>query len=394
MDPRVKEEIDRLCSIAKKELREEPFLVFDSAEVEKKVKEWKEAMPRVDMFYAVKVNSDPVLLRTLAALNVGFDCGSKNEIDAVISLGVPPNRIVYANCYKGASHLRHAAQLRVDFTVFDNREELVKIKLLYPRSRLLLRIKIVASSAFVPMSCKFGCDLDKANDLLRFARSLDLTVIGVCFHIGSLTQDPKDFEGAIRLSRSLFDVAKSLDMKLTVLDIGGGFPGCKGSSDLFRQMAVSVNRAIDEYFPADGHYTIIAEPGRYVVTSAFTLCASIIGKKEKQTNEGSEVMYIINEGIYGLFAHNLFHGYTPKPVLKKEWTGEELHPSSVWGQSCDPVDVIVEKCKLPHLKVGDWLTIDDMGAYTIVCSSTFNGFEKTEVKYIMSRKQYSFRKEA
>ncbi|GIX93590.1 amino acid decarboxylase lolD2 [Caerostris extrusa] len=138
-----------------KYLSEEPFLVFHCAEAEKKVKEWKEAMPRVAMFYAVKVNSDPALLRTLAALNVGFDCGSKNEIDAVINLRVPANRIVYSNCYKGASHLRHAVQLGVDFTVFDNRDELVKIKLLHPCAQLLLRIKIVASSAFVPMACKF-----------------------------------------------------------------------------------------------------------------------------------------------------------------------------------------------------------------------------------------------
>ncbi|GIY57320.1 hypothetical protein CEXT_391401, partial [Caerostris extrusa] len=49
----------------------------------------------------------------------GDDDGiSNNEIDAVISLGVPPSRIVYANCYKGASHLLHAAKLGVDFTVF------------------------------------------------------------------------------------------------------------------------------------------------------------------------------------------------------------------------------------------------------------------------------------
>ncbi|GIX93592.1 ornithine decarboxylase [Caerostris extrusa] len=133
-----------------------------------------------------------------------------------------------------------------------------------------------------------------------------------------------------------------MDMKLTVLDIGGGFPGCKGSADLFKQMAVTVNRAIDVYFPPDGQYTIIAEPGRYVVTSAFTLCTNIIGKKERKTNEGLEVMYIINEGIYGLFAHNLFHDYKPKPVFKEEWAGKELLPSSVWGQSCDPVDLVVE----------------------------------------------------
>ncbi|GIY62173.1 ornithine decarboxylase [Caerostris darwini] len=361
MESRVKEEIDRICHLANIELREEPFLVFDIADVEKKVKEWKEAMPRVDMFYAVKCNSDPVLLRKLAAHNVGFDCASKNEIDSIINLGVPP--------------------------IFDNKEELVKIKLLHPSARLLLRIQIMESSAPLPMACKFGCDLDIASDLLYLARSLGLTVVGICFHIGSRIRDPKDFEGAIKLSRSVFDVAKNLDMKLTVLDIGGGFPGYKGSSSLFNEMAASINKAIDEYFPADGHYTIIAEPGRYVVKSAFTLCVNIIGKKERKTNEGSEIMYIINEGIYGLFVFNLLHGVKRKPVFKKEWASKELLPSSIWGQSCDVVDKIVDECMLPDLNIGDWLTIDDMGAYSIACATTFNGFEKTKVNYIMSQRK-------
>ncbi|GIY82966.1 ornithine decarboxylase [Caerostris extrusa] len=76
--------------LTRNSLKDASFLVFDSMEAEKKVKEWKGAMPRVNMFYAVKCNSDPVLLRTLAALNIGFDCASKNEIDAVINLEVLP----------------------------------------------------------------------------------------------------------------------------------------------------------------------------------------------------------------------------------------------------------------------------------------------------------------
>ncbi|GIY87242.1 ornithine decarboxylase [Caerostris extrusa] len=316
---------------------------------------------------------------------------------------------------------------------------------------------------------------------LYLAHSLGLTVVGVCSRLSatclwgstncrrsailspcSRIRDPKDFEGAIKLSRSVFDVAKSLDMKLTVLDIGGGFPGYKGSSHLFNEvsesrilskkrkivaecvgaeveerangplappskrrdlsqftihpvdpayfneyqnpniaklaMAASINRAIDEYFPANGHYTIIAEPGRYVVKSAFTLCANIIGKKRKENKRsdgptimcffslapfadetfGSEIMYIINEGIYGLFVFNLLHGVKRKPVFGKEWTGKELLPSSIWGQSCDVMDKIVDECMLPELNIGDWLTIDDMGAYSIACATTFNGFEKNQ----------------
>ncbi|GIX97238.1 ornithine decarboxylase [Caerostris extrusa] len=153
-------------------------------------------MPRVDMFYAVKCNSDPVLLRTLAALNIGFDCASKNEIDAVINLEVLPSRIVYANCYKGASHLRHAAQLGVDFTVFDNKEELLKIKLLYPCARLLLRID---------------------------------SGIQLCSRPEETLKEQYSLVGRCSMQR------RAWDMKLTVLDIGGGFPEvAKGSADLFK----------------------------------------------------------------------------------------------------------------------------------------------------------------
>lgn len=56
--------------------------------------------------------------------------------------------------------------------------------------------------------------------------------------------------------------------------------------------------------------------------------------------------------------------------------------ASVWGPTCDSIDLVTPLCKLPAtLDVGDWLGFDSMGAYTICAASTFNGFEKSEVHY-------------
>lgn len=44
---------------------------------------WKKTLPRVEPFYAVKCNSDPILMRVLADCGAGFDCASKKEIDMV-----------------------------------------------------------------------------------------------------------------------------------------------------------------------------------------------------------------------------------------------------------------------------------------------------------------------
>lgn len=78
---------------------------------------------------------------------------------------------------------------------------------------------------------KFGCDsILEAPDLLRLARKLSLKIVGICFHVGSNCLEPTAYKRAISKTRSLFDLGHSLGFQMRILDIGGGFPGDKGSS--------------------------------------------------------------------------------------------------------------------------------------------------------------------
>ena len=54
----------------------------------------------------MKCDNDPVLLSLLSQLGAGFDCASKEEIRTIIDLGVPPEKILYANPVKQISHLK------------------------------------------------------------------------------------------------------------------------------------------------------------------------------------------------------------------------------------------------------------------------------------------------
>lgn len=83
----------------------------------------------------MKCNDSLIVVEVLAALGTGFDCASKCEINKVLSVGVNPNLIVFANPAKPASHIRHAASTGVDLMTFDNEIELHKIKSLHPDSR-------------------------------------------------------------------------------------------------------------------------------------------------------------------------------------------------------------------------------------------------------------------
>ncbi|KAG8172000.1 hypothetical protein JTE90_011987 [Oedothorax gibbosus] len=112
---------------------EGPFLVGDAADIVYKFHLWKREMPGIEPYFAVKANPHPTILRILAELGTGFDCASKAEMEAVLSLGVSSSsRLIYANTCKSPANLRFAADSGVRLMTFDNEYELEKIRRLYP----------------------------------------------------------------------------------------------------------------------------------------------------------------------------------------------------------------------------------------------------------------------
>lgn len=56
-----------------------------------------------------------------------------------------------------------------------------------------------------------------------------------------------------------------------------------------------------------------------------------------------------------------------------------IFQSSIWGPTCDGLDQVVDLVNLPVMGIDDWITFDNMGAYTIPVASTFNGFPLPKV---------------
>jgi ornithine decarboxylase len=82
---------------------------------------------------------------------------------------------------------------------------------------------------------------------------------------------------ALHLSAGIFAEAKSRGFNLKLLDIGGGFPAhCDDTVPAFRSLARKINAELDRLFP--NPIEILAEPGRFLVASAATSLAKIIGK--------------------------------------------------------------------------------------------------------------------
>lgn len=331
---------------------------------------------------AVKCNPDPEVLRLLAALGTGFDCASKTEIEQVLKLGVKPSRIIYANPCKTKSYVRYARREEVKQMTFDSTDELHKIEALFPDAELFLRISTDDATSLCSFSMKFGASMTIVKELLQLAKQLNLQVVGVSFHVGSGARSPLAFVKAVQDSRKVFDEAAELGYELKTLDIGGGFL----EDSTFEEMAHVLNGALELYFPP--HVRVIGEPGHYYVASAFTLACNIIARKESGDNS---YMLYLNDGVYGSFLNHLldrerYHARVLSAKNDQEGDSRTYMKYSIWGPTLDGVDRIADDCVIPGLlDVGDWLYFRSMGAYTMSCSTNFNGFSGShKILYVSS----------
>lgn len=372
------------------------FFVADLGDVVKKHIRFLKALPRVKPFYAVKCNSSKGVVQTLAELGAGFDCASKTEIELVQSIGVTSENIIYANPCKQISQIKYAAKNGVQMMTFDNEVELSKVSRNHQNAKMVLRIATDDSKSSGRLSVKFGAPLKSCRRLLEMAKNLNVDVIGVSFHVGSGCCDSKAYVQSISDARLVFEMASEFGYKMWLLDIGGGFPGTDDAKVRFEEIAAVINPALDLYFPEGSAVEIIAEPGRYYVASAFSLAVNVIAKKvvqldncgsdDEEISPNKNIMYYVNDGVYGSFNCIFFDHAHPKPILQKKPSPDQpVYTSSLWGPTCDGLDKIAECLQLPELHVGDWLLFENMGAYTVAASSTFNGFQKTDIHYAMPR---------
>lgn len=364
------------------------FFVLDLERVRAKYSHWRKCFPTVTPHYAVKANPNPVLLRLLAhELKMSFDCASQSEIESVLSLGVSPSSIIYANPCKPLTHIDYARRHGVMKTTFDSESELYKIKSISSDQdwQLILRIWVDDKDAQCPLSNKYGAHMSECEHLLSLAKSLELNVVGISFHVGSGAKSSA-FKQAVIDAKSIFDFAKQkLRHPMSILDIGGGFPGTCALNPPDGPSLIEISNLIrPEFHRLWNKVNIIAEPGRYFCSEAQTLATQIIGKRFRSLKEdGTQVReYYINDGLYQSFNCMLYDHSVLLEEGDESQTSGPKYRSAIFGQTCDGLDQISKGIYLPELRVGDWLTVPNMGAYTNGASSQFNGFPLNDCVFL------------
>ena len=302
-----------------------------------------------------------------------FDCASPLEIRQALNTGVSPSHIIYANPCKSHEDIQSAKQLGISTTVVDSPEEVQKLLEAGYDGKTLIRLKVPDAASAQPFSRKFGAPLSDVPDILDALRAARIQHTGWSFHVGSLCGQPKQFSGAIELCAAAAEVAGRAP---EVVDIGGGFIP---DPEQFAAAAAEV-RAAQCLFPMTTSW--IAEPGRFISSPVATLYVTVIGVKKRP--DGGKI-YTVDDSVYGTFSNIPFDGQKPVYTLITGPVAPDRPRThaTIFGRTCDSADCLVENIELPELRVKDVLEVRNMGAYTTVSASYFNGFP-------MPVRQYSF----
>ena len=135
-----------------------------------------------------------------------------------------------------------------------------------------------------------------------------------------------------------------------------------------------LNAEFDRLFPPD--MEILAEPGRFLVATAGTLVAKVIGKAVRDGKH----CYYINDGVYHTFSGIIFDHFQYHLQGLQGRARREI--CSVFGPTCDALDTISLAEELPDLELGDLVYSENIGAYSHASSTYFNGFPPAKVVHI------------
>ncbi len=359
-----------------------PALIIDKSVITDKFNILNNIIDNCNLYYAVKTNPHPEILKHLHYLGSGFEVSSANELNLLKEIGVSSEKIITGNTLKTPKFIKEAHEYGVNYFAYDSTYELDKIADLAPGSVVSLRVVVDNNSADWPLSRKFGADPVHAIELLQYAKDKGLNPEAITFHVGSQCMNPTSWANALMVMADICEKAKTKGLDIKIINLGGGFPSqLTKPIPGIEEIKAQINKVLNEYFQGqDIKYMI--EPGRAIVGEAGLMVASVIAK----ANRGVEKWVSLDVGVYhGLF--DAIEGVKWSIISDKELNcvnhKDQLAKYKVGGPTCDSIDVLAQELYfLKDIAPGDIVYVMHTGAYTSTLVTNFNGFKGPEIIFV------------
>ena len=367
-----------------------PSYVYSNAAVCDQYSEFSKAFEDIGLnaqiFFAVKVNGNLAIMRTLADLGAGADVVSLGELLMARKAGIPAQKIVFAGVGKSAEEIRVA--LDEDILQF-NVESIPELHLISElasaqnkRARIALRVNPnIDAGTHRHISTglnenKFGLPIEEAVDFYALADRLPfIDPVAVAVHIGSQITDLAPFRAAFTRLAELVGTLREKGHDLQRVDIGGGLglpldTSLSDSDDDNNPQPPSPAAYARMVKEALGHLNlpIMLEPGRRILGNAGVLLTRVI--YEKQTPYRRFIVLdaamndLIRPALYG--AHHPFVPVTHPPAENPKSMADLV------GPICESTDCFARDQVLPIFKPDDLGVFTSAGGYSAVMASSYN----------------------
>jgi diaminopimelate decarboxylase/aspartate kinase len=343
--------------------------VYDLATVRGAVSRLKSLQSVKRVFFAMKANNSPDVLRTIHAEGLSFECVSPGEIRRVLELfpDIARDRILYTPNFAPRGDYEFGLAQGVWVTL-DNLHPLRHWPELFRGREIFLRIDTGQGHGHhehvrtAGTHSKFGIPLFELEEARKLVAACGASVVGLHAHTGSGILTPQNWQ---EVGRELVAIARDFP-QLRFLDLGGGLgvPEKSGQAGLDMQ---AVDAGIAEIRAAQPGLEIWLEPGRYLVAEAGVLLATVTQVKGK-----GQVVYVgVSTGMNSLIRPALY-GAFHEIVNLSRWGEDSARLVTIVGPICETGDRLGADRLLPECEEGDVLAIANAGAYGRVMSSNYN----------------------
>lgn len=357
-----------------------PFYYYDTHVLRDTLQAISDEAGRYERFqvhYAIKANANPRLLTLIRQAGLGADCVSGGEIEAALSAGFLPERIVYAGVGKADWEIDLALRNGIYCFNVESVPELEVIDqraaLLGRRARVALRINPdVGAHTHANITTglaenKFGIRMDDMECVIDRAHELEHTeFIGLHFHIGSQILDMGDFIALCNRVNELQDRLEARQIRVDYINVGGGLgidyahPNRQAVPD-FR----SYFSTYATHLRLRPWQTLHFELGRAVVGQCGTLVARTLYVKQGANKQFA----ILDAGMTELIRPALYQAYHKIENLSSEL---DVQTYDVVGPVCESSDVFGKAVDLNEVRRGDFIGIRSAGAYGEAMASQYN----------------------
>jgi diaminopimelate decarboxylase len=375
---------DQIAGISVSELTQQfgtPTYVYDQSQIDQRIAD----LGQFDVIrYAQKACGNLAILDRMRRQGVVVDAVSAGEIRRALAAGYSAggDEIVYtADIFdREALDLVVEHGLRVNCGSPDMLTQLGERR---PGSDVTLRINPGFGHGHSQKTntggeqSKHGIWHTQIVDCLRRADQVGITVTGLHMHIGSGT----DLEHLSEVCEAMEKAAMEVGPEVRTISAGGGLPvpykDDEAYVDLekYFQLWDAVRNRLSDRFGQ--RVSLEIEPGRYLSAESGYLIAEVRSVKSM----GENLFVLVDAGFNDLARPVMYGSYHPISVSGKSGGAAHREQADVviGGPLCESGDIFtqreggfVDSRRLPIPAVGDYIILENAGAYGFVMASNYN----------------------